>query len=715
VTILVTGLGAVTALGSTAAETFDAVVRGERGFREISLFDPGEVRSRLVAEVDLAPGKDKRASRTSMLALRAAKEALVHARLDVRSRRVGLVVGGTTAGMFETESFLATLLTVSTEGPSREREEALSLMLEHPVSAPTDRLVRELGPFARVRSLSSACSSGANALAIGAAWLELGLVDAVVCGAADSLCRVIVSGFSSLGALDPDGARPFDARRRGLTLGEGAGMLVLERDDAPGVRERAVCTLLGWASRSEAHHITNPESTGEAPLAAMRAATARAGLLPSDIDYVNAHGTGTLLNDSMETRALVRFFEADIERVPVSSQKGMFGHTLAAAGAIEAVVTALAIERGIVPPTGGLEQPDPACGLRHVVSAEKRPIRAALSSSFGFGGMDTALVLGSANRRAPARPKARDVVVTGVAAVTPAGIVSGFDVADLPDARATEATVTIGDDVLDPATARRLDRVSRLGAVACHRALGPTTRGERAGVVLGGAFGAVDSTAEYMRRLHEKGARMVRPADFPSLVPSSPAGHVSIYLGLTGPAFVVADLGVSGECAVAQAAELIAAGDVDRVCAGAVEERSEIVEAVFSVLFTQARHDARREGGAAIALAPAGTPAMARLGDIVSFSDRDPAALAVVAAPPSGAVVLIGSGAVEDALASSSWRDCPRISVAASCGSHEAVGSIAIAVAVAKVARGDVPAALFVGTAGGRGYAGTVWPSDRTA
>lgn len=711
-TIVVTGVGAVTALGSSAAATFDAVVRGERGFRELTLFDPGDVRSRIVAPVLDVP-EDGTRSRTSSLALRAAREAIAQAGLDVRRRRVGLVLGGTTAGMFETESILASLLSTTTGGSAQFREEALAKMLQHPLTAPTETLARELGPFARTRSVSSACSSGANALAIGALWLELGLVDAVVCGAADSLCRVTVSGFSALGAVDPDGARPFDVRRRGLSLGEGAGIVVLERADVSAARERAVCTLLGWASRSEAHHITNPQAAGDAPLAAMKAAIARAGLQAKDIDYVNAHGTGTPLNDAMETRALTRLFESGLDRVLVSSQKGMIGHTLAASGAIEAIVTALAIERGIVPPTGGLEEPDPACSLRHVRKAEPRSIGAAISNSFGFGGMDTTLVLGAKDRVAPPRAKPRGVFVTGISAITPAGIVSGPAVADLQEDVAATA-VTMADAALDPMSARRLDRTSRLAALACDAALGPVKRPD-AGLVLGIAFGAIDATAEYMRRFRDKGARMVRPADFPSLVPSSPAGHVSIYLGLTGPAFVVAGLAVSGECAIAQAFELVAAGEVDDICAGGMEEQSTIVEAVLSVLFDGPRGP-RKEGGAALALAGArpGLEAMARLENIVSFADapgRIGGALDdAFDAPPPGALVVLGSAHArsKELVAGSRWAHCQQVVCSDALGLHEAAGSIAIAVAVAHVARGDAPRALFVGSAGGWGYAGMV-------
>ncbi|HSO41083.1 MAG TPA: beta-ketoacyl-[acyl-carrier-protein] synthase family protein, partial [Labilithrix sp.] len=461
--IVITGLGAVTALGATAPETWERIVRGERAFTNVSLFKADDYRVRLVAEVSGLPREGGDGfSRTGELGLRAAREALADAGFEsagARPRRFGLVMGGSTAGMLETESTLAVILSPEGAVDPAIREQALCRMLSHPLSAPTDRLARELGRFTRVRSLSSACSSGANALLVGATWLELGLVDAVLCGAADALCRVTLSGFNALGALDPDGARPFDRRRRGLTLGEGAGFVVLERAAEARARGKdAICSLLGWAARAEAHHITNPEPSGSAPSRAMLAALARAGLGPSDIDYVNAHGTGTPLNDPMESRALARVFAGDLARVPVSSQKGQIGHTLASAGAIEATFTALAIARGILPPTGGLEEPDPECPLAHVLTARASPIRAALSSSFGFGGMDTVLVFGRSDAQAPPVPARRAVVVTGAAAITPAGLIEGAEVGALPSR--TEARDEITFDVeasLDRERARRLD------------------------------------------------------------------------------------------------------------------------------------------------------------------------------------------------------------------------------------------------------------------
>ena len=713
--IVVTGLGAITALGATASETWSRLVAGERGFRDLTLFDAEGYRSKLVAEVSgIEPRNDPSYSRTSELALRAAREALAQAGFSTRPRRVGLVVGGTTAGMLETESLLAVLLSPEGAVDPEARKEALRKMLSHPLSAPTDRLANELGPFTRVRSLSSACSSGANALLVGALWLELDLVDAVLCGAADALCRVTLSGFNALGACDPEGARPFDVKRRGLTLGEGAGFLVLERgDDARTRGKKSICTLAGWASRAEAHHITNPEPTGEAPYRAMRAALERAGLAPRDVDYVNAHGTGTPLNDPMEAKAIARVLGDDVKRVPVSSAKGQLGHTLAAAGAIEAVVTALAIDQGVVPPTGGLTNPDPRCPLVHVTRSEERPIRAAITSSFGFGGMDTVLVFTKEEARTKPRA-ARRVVVTGIATLTATGLRSGRDVADVPKARATESGAAIPDDALDAERARRLDRASRLGAVVCGRALGDRPRAET-GIVLGSAFGPLDATSAFMRRLREKGARLVPPAEFPSLVPSSVAGHVSIYLGLGGPAFVVADLAASGESAFVQGFELVAGNEAGSVCVAAVEERSTLVESVLRVIFGGADDEAaasrRREGAAAIALAREedvrAEDVLARIERVASWNhEKDP--LAAFGSPPADAVVVVGvaSKEIDAVLASSAWASCPRVVCEPATGTHEAAGGIAIAVAASMVARGDAPCTLVIGAAQSRGYAG---------
>ena len=222
VRLVITGAGLVTAVGATRGATFDALLRGDTGIGPVTLFDTSGQRSRIAAEVhgvarpDGAGGEGSW-SRTSAMALSAAREAVREAKLDTASARVGLVVGGTTAGMLEAESLLARLH----RDPGAH--DTLTQMLSHPLTSPSDRLAETLGPFARVTTLASACSSGANALVVAAAWLLEGDLDAVVAGGADGLCRLTFTGFNSLNALDPAACRPFDRRRRGLTLGEGAG------------------------------------------------------------------------------------------------------------------------------------------------------------------------------------------------------------------------------------------------------------------------------------------------------------------------------------------------------------------------------------------------------------------------------------------------------------------------------------------------------------
>ncbi|MEO6576730.1 MAG: beta-ketoacyl-[acyl-carrier-protein] synthase family protein, partial [Polyangiaceae bacterium] len=366
--LFVTGIGLVTSIGATRETTWKALLRGDRGIRRIDLFDTSNQRASLGGQVevvtipDIGEGGAAAWSRSSAMAFAAAREALAEAQIDPKTSKIGLVVGGTTGGMFETEARLAELHS------DPEAHEALLEMLSHPLTATGDRLDEALGPFARVRTLASACSSGANALIVAAEWLRAGVVDAVLAGGSDGLCRLTLSGFNALAAIDGEPCKPFDRSRRGLNLGEGAGFLLLERaSSARDRRAKPIAELAGWALRSEAHHITNPEPSGTSAGRTISAALLRAGLDPSKIDYVNAHGTGTPLNDPMESAALARSLGAELERIPVSSSKGQIGHTLGAAGAIEAGVAALTIARQAIVPTAGLVDPDPACPLVHVL------------------------------------------------------------------------------------------------------------------------------------------------------------------------------------------------------------------------------------------------------------------------------------------------------------------------------------------------------------
>lgn len=729
--IWVTGIGVVSPLARGAGATMDRLVAGDRALTNLSLFEIPEARVRIAAEVsalraeEVAPaGEAEGWSRTDAMAVLSAREALEHAGMHPGSAPVDLVVGGTTAGMFETEDLLAWL--------SRDPGAITPLkrMLSHPLSSTADHVRAAVGPFRRIRSVCSACSSGANAILLGAAWIRAGLSTCVLAGGADGLCRLTYTGFGALGALDPGPCRPFDRRRAGLNLGEGAAFLVLEPEATARARgARPIVELRGWSVGAEAHHITNPEREGRAAARVMREALRHAGLTPADLDYVNAHGTATPLNDVMEAAALHACLGAEATRVAVSSSKGQIGHTLGAAGAVEAAITAMCIERGVMPPTAGLEEVDPECSLVHVTAAREGPIRAAMSNSFGFGGTDSVLVLAQPERFPPppgAEPTRRAVVVTAAATVGPLGVLptSGAAAYLDPGPAPVEGSIAFNAaDHLDVARARRLDRAGRLATVAIQTALGEAgaipsgDAGADAaiGAIVGASFGSVDASTAYMRRIYDKGAKYASPADFPNLVPSSPVGHASIYLGLRGPVFAMTDLGATAESAMATAIELIAAGEAEIIGAGSVEEASPMIERCLGPICSEILDRGVRSEGAAVLLFESDERARERgarpLAQVAWWSSwRGSGAGALAEAPPPGpgaAGVFVGreEPRVARCLGGTPWAEVPRRALAPRVGDHEGAGGFAAAAAVAAIDHGQLTRALILGGAPDRGYA----------
>jgi 3-oxoacyl-[acyl-carrier-protein] synthase II len=643
--------------------------------------------------------------------------------------------------MLETEQILARLHArpSSSETPIE--------MLSHPLTATADRLSETLGPFARVRTVSSACSSGANAIVIAATWLLLGEVDAVVAGGTDGLCHLTLSGFNALGVIDPEPCRPFDRRRRGMSLGEGAGFLVLENAAHALARGRApVAELAGWAVGSEAHHLTNPAPDARLVAGLIDKAVARAHLSPKEIDYVNAHGTGTQLNDQVESAALARALGAEVRRIPVSSSKAQIGHTLGAAGAIEAVITALAVARRTVLPTAGLEDPDPAIELVHVqgIGRAVPRIRAAISNAFGFGGMDTVLVF--CEPRPAEEGDVRRVVASGndtscPSVVTGVSLVGDFGRLGLRECARLLERSSVGpplwgvdvvvdpDGLLDPVRSRRLDRAARLVTVATEHALSQSAEkplqertafalddGNGTGLIVGSAFGNVNGCAAFMHRVFEKGPRSASPTDFPNLVPSSAAGHVSIYAVLHGPAFATADLSTSGEGAFAQAVELVEAGEASRMVAATVETRSQILDRV-SALFAHAASQTQGEPSdlAAAIVVETGRAVQQRRGQalanvvqILQWRDDVRTPLASLRGPSSKSAEVILARADEGAealLDQTPWRPCQRFFCARALGESDALGGATLAVAAARVGVGIAREALVLGLARSRGYA----------
>jgi len=398
--VVVTGVGSVNALGVGVPAFLDGLRTARCAIGPVTCFDTAGYRSTIGAEVRdlvapawLPPRTARHASRTDLLALTAGHEALTQAGLTAREavrRDLAIVLGTTTGGMFDGEEYYRRVL--AGEPPGRH-----TAVLGLPVAVCADQLARVFGCTGPRLTVSTACSSGANALGVAADWIRHGQAPAVLCGGVDSLCRMTYSGFNALQALDVVPCRPFDRDRAGLTLGEGAALFVLE--DLEHARARGAslhAEVRGYGNSADAYHITQGRPDGAGILLAMRHALADADIDAAAIDYVNAHGTGTPSNDVVETRALRALLGTRAEAVPVSSTKSMVGHCLAAAGAIEALACVLAIQHGFVPATATLETPDPECDLDYVPRCSRpHAVHTALSNSYGFGGNNSSLVLGA--------------------------------------------------------------------------------------------------------------------------------------------------------------------------------------------------------------------------------------------------------------------------------------------------------------------------------
>ncbi|HET8645739.1 MAG TPA: beta-ketoacyl-[acyl-carrier-protein] synthase family protein, partial [Vicinamibacteria bacterium] len=345
-------------------------------------------------------------------------------------------------------------------------------------------------------------SSGALAIATAAELIQAGEADVMLAGGADSLSRMTWGGFHSLLLVDPGGCRPFDASRAGTSLGEGAGVLVLEAEEFARRRGAPILARLsGWGASCDAHHATAPHPEGLGAAAAMQAALARAGLNASAVDYVNAHGTGTRDNDLAESKALKTVFGSRVP--PFSSTKGFFGHALAASGAIEAVVCVEALRRQELPPNAGFTTLDPVIGLAPVATLQPARLTHVMSNSFGFGGNNAVLIFSRPETPALTRPpQPGPVAVTGLGVVGPGSI--GFQDVE-PPLPAGKITVRSCGQLADAALLtsgqrRRLGRLVRMALMAARRSHSPSPPGpaQPLAVAIGTGLGFLEDAAAFL-------------------------------------------------------------------------------------------------------------------------------------------------------------------------------------------------------------------------
>jgi 3-oxoacyl-[acyl-carrier-protein] synthase II len=572
---VVSGLGAVSALGVGAGALWEAIELGRDGIRPIKRFSTEGFSVTLGAMV---PGFDaaSRGDRALCVefATAAAREALEQARAGrsfegaFPAHRIALVMG-------------------TSLGDHPEGLHALTEEVGDAIGARGPRL-----------TISTACSSSTNAIGLGQDLIEAGIADLVLAGGADTLTPDIFAGFSALGLLSAEKCAPFSAPP-GTTLGEGAGFLALERASSAERRGApALGALLGYGLSADAYHATAPDPSGAGVARAIRGALEHAGLDPAAIDYVNAHGTGTQANDPAEWRALQIVFGDRARRLPVSSTKSFLGHAQGAAGILETIATLLGMSRGALPPTLHFKGPRPRCPEDPVGQDRPRPaeVRRAVCTNSAFGGANAAVVLGAASRggSAPAggaevvslrvaRPM-RGVLVLGAGAVGP----HGLELDDLARALASGERLAGRvppfriEDVVPTADPRGLDPSSRYLTAAAARALadaGVTVRGpmrERAGLFAGLRSASPHSVNEYKASVAARGLRHLSAPAFTRLVLNASAGACSKILSLKGPTTTLTTGLGSGLVAVVYAARSLAERrDADLLIAAGLDELDE--------------------------------------------------------------------------------------------------------------------------------------------
>ncbi|HEY57247.1 MAG TPA: beta-ketoacyl-ACP synthase II [Anaerolineae bacterium] len=405
--IVITGMGTVNPVGHSVQETWENILAGVSGVGPITLFDASDIPVRIAAEVKafdpeafgLSRKDARRMSRNQLFALAAAREAIAQAGLDadrLNPERIGVLVSSAIGGL---EAIEANIRTMITTGPRRVSPMVIPMLMPNGAAGLTAMRYGFQGP---ALSIDSACATGIDSLGIAWYLIKAGVIDVAVAGGTEAtITQSGVVAFDRTGAMSRRNEdyqhtpRPFDKNRDGLVMGEGAGVLVIERESHAKARGAEILAeLAGYAATADAYHITSPHPEGDGAMRAIRDALASAGEPPEAVDHISAHGTGTQLNDAIETKAIKRALGEHAYRVPISSTKSMTGHMMGATGGLETIFCVQAIQEGVVPPTINYETPDPECDLDYVPNEPREvPVRVALNNAFGFGGHNAVIVV----------------------------------------------------------------------------------------------------------------------------------------------------------------------------------------------------------------------------------------------------------------------------------------------------------------------------------
>jgi 3-oxoacyl-[acyl-carrier-protein] synthase II len=597
--VVVTGMGAITAQGSSLESFWEGVRSGRSVIREMQHLPMDGYRTKLGGEVqDVVlpeheyPNPDSYREPVIDFALKAAEEAVANCGVlpsqAIPPERWGVVIGTCNAGLLAAERWY--IAKHKGEQPDPEL-----LILSTP-QALAEALASAFGLKGPVISVNTACAASANAIGYASELIRYGQADAVLTGGSEALSGVLYSGFNALESLSPKPAAPYSRDREGLSLGEGSGMMVLMAEEkARELGAPVLAEIIGYSLSADGYHPTAPHPEGAGAGRAIKTALTAAGVQANDVDYVNSHGTGTAKNDPAETAATKVGLGDHAYETAVSSTKSMIGHLLGAAGSVENIVVVKAIQEQVAPPTANFTEPDPECDLDYVPN-EPRPLEidVAVSNNFAFGGANASVVWARPGFRdvPPPLPEFDRVVVTGISTLTSAGTdadetLKAFEEQRSPLAR--EDGTWVGRAGFDPAEflspkeRKRVDRLGVFSVIAAKLALQDAgldvndDNRARIGAIIGTGVGPMESMEQFSAPVFDEGPGAANPAVFPNTVYNAAGGQVAMQTGAIGVASTVTAGHAAGASAMTYAFDLAAAGKADAVLCLATDTLTDAV------------------------------------------------------------------------------------------------------------------------------------------
>ena len=576
---VVTGLGLVCALGDDAASCAASAFSGKSGIEDVKSFGTANCYSHKGAEVALTDEElcSEKYDRTTLLCIKAAGEALADSGLDLEKedrRKIGVILGTCIGGAASIDKYY----TDSFEGKETCKDDILRM----PASAIANNVAGHFGLDGITANIVNACAAGTMSLAGACDMIRSGKADVFVAGGCDSFSSLAYAGFHALHALSEDACSPFN-HSNGITIGEGSGVLIIESYEHAVARDAKIyCDVLGAGVSSDAYHITAPRPDGEGQMSAIRRAAYNSGVDLSEIDYINAHGTGTSKNDEAEFLSLKTLF-GNRPELAVSSTKSMNGHCLGAAGSIEAVLTIEAMKRGEVPPTIGYSAEDiealkeKSGGIGFVANEKQaKELNVCMSNSFAFGGNNASIVFSKEPRDVKGISNTAPIYITGV------GKVTGTKDEGASDYRADVSPEVFKKHEVKSAFLRKLDRFSDLVLLSGIEALSDAgikvddTNADDIGIVIGTSDGPITEIVNFQKLVIEKGIENGSAFMFPNTVYNAAGGYLSIFTGIRGYNITIANGFQAGLQSVMYACDAIRRGDENIMLATGADELTDI-------------------------------------------------------------------------------------------------------------------------------------------